>query len=72
MNYPHIPDPPRVVPLVGTWIEIDWDCDRIYQDVSCPSWARGLKYHIIPLLMVAFVVPLVGTWIEIYNLVGTE
>ena len=36
----------QVVPLVGTWIEILYR--NIYKqwNESCPSWARGLKYHL--------------------------
>ena len=34
-----------VVPLVGTWIEIDHPGSRDKRAQSCPSWARGLKCH---------------------------
>ena len=33
--------------------------------MSCPSWARGLKYMLPNIQLVLQVVPLVGTWIEI-------
>ena len=34
-----------VVPLVGTWVEISWQEFDSVPMKSCPSWARGLKYH---------------------------
>ena len=36
-----------VVPLVGTWIEIVYIPQITKPYMSCPSWARGLKYLII-------------------------
>ena len=33
------------MPLVGTWIEIRINREKIREyGESCPSWARGLKY----------------------------
>ena len=59
--------PEKVVPLVGTWIEIGGSVTlAITAPLSFPSWERGLKSlpH-TPSLFVSIVVPLVGTWIEI-------
>ena len=36
--------PEQVAPLVGAWIEIDIDNDKILVHGSLPSWERGLKY----------------------------
>ena len=54
-----------VVPLVGTWIEIKWLRGSVMYRMSCPSWARGLKFAILDDFLPPRVVPLVGTWIEI-------
>ena len=55
-----------VVPLAGTWIEIDIPRNLPQYDKSFPLRERGLKYEgeegglrAVP------VVPLAGTWIEI-------
>ena len=55
----------HVVPLVGTWIEINEDSPVIIFELSCPSWARGLKFVNWGDGTGVTVVPLVGTWIEI-------
>ena len=33
--------------------------------MSCPPWARGLKYYVVGPAVYTGVVPPVGTWIEI-------
>ena len=61
------------MPLVGTWIEMAARAPEKQEAPSCPSWARGLKYHPQELMMIYNVVPLVGTWIEIklgFGLIG--
>ena len=57
-------DPP-VVPLVGTWIEMPLWQPCLTTRPSCPSWARGLKWHNPEQKHEDVVVPLVGQWIEI-------
>ena len=54
-----------VVPLVGTWIEMNRNASPSSSGVSCPSWARGLKSPRLHRGHRRSVVPLVGTWIEI-------
>ena len=64
-----LPAPQTVVPLVGTWIEID----------GCSDWSNAQR--VVPLVGtwieigymgksegIPVVVPLVGTWIEIRHL----
>ena len=53
------------MPLVGTWIEIGKMIRYMSDLMSCPSWARGLKYSLNLFHSGYSVVPLVGTWIEI-------
>ena len=55
----------QVVPLVGTWIEIEIVMLISTGLRSCPSWARGLKSREAAGQLLSVVVPLVGTWIEI-------
>ena len=40
-----------VVPLVGTWIEIYQIMTSFVDILSCPSWARGLKFNSLYLLI---------------------
>ena len=50
---------------MGTWIETRCFRPALLQDVSFPSWERGLKLIIDPENEYGdFVVPLAGTWIE--------
>ena len=55
----------QVAPLVGAWIETEWQRQDIKYNASHPSWVRGLK-HKNPLgrVAVGLVAPLVGAWIE--------
>ena len=56
----------RVVPLVGTWIEIAVDVDNPNLTAVVPlvgTWIEIRKHPKTPVW--TFVVPLVGTWIEI-------
>ena len=56
-----------VAPFVGAWIEIGGNGIHPTQNMSLPSWERGLKLHDLwPEIAVGGVAPFVGAWIEIY------
>ena len=57
----------NVVPLVGTWIEIQKTIYELNCNLSFPLWERGLKsLSRSQEGRAIIVVPLVGTWIEIW------
>ena len=54
-----------VAPLVGAWIETDYDFINAKIDKSLPSWERGLKpLYKVQASVPGSVAPLVGAWIE--------
>ena len=62
-----------VVPLAGTWIEIDYNRQYYLRNKSFPSRERGLKCTAFWLgKQWIWVVPLAGTWIEIELSSGIE
>ena len=55
-----------VVPLAGTWIEINVKWLKMIYGLSSPSRGRGLKFLCGNSIGKGdYVVPLAGTWIEI-------
>ena len=55
-----------VAPFMGAWIEIRFHDVASYDNLSHPSWVRGLK---LPVLLevhgLGHVAPFMGAWIEI-------
>ena len=57
-----------VAPLVGAWIEILESIEAKIDDLSLPSWERGLKLTTKNGDDYKYTVaPLVGAWIEIWS-----
>ena len=52
---------------MGAWIEIDSrDIRNLIDDVSHPTWVRGLKFDVSDLIScILLVAPYMGAWIEI-------
>ena len=57
-----------VAPFMGAWIETSQGSSPENAPVSHPSWVRGLKRCLHPVLMQENkVAPFMGAWIETYN-----
>ena len=66
MDSGEVPCGIKVVPFVGTWIEMLIQKAKSGPLPSYPSWVRGLKYFgMDERARMLRVVPFVGTWIEI-------